>query len=79
MLRLPRLISNGCVLQQGEKTRIFGFADPGETVSVRLQDCLACGAADGSGRFDLYLSHLRPGGPFSMTVESGSGECLRLE
>lgn len=79
MLRLPRLISSGCVLQQGEKTRIFGFAGPGETVTVRLQNCTACGTAGGDGRFDVYLKNLRPGGPFLMTVESTSGERICLD
>lgn len=79
MLRLPRLISSGCVLQQGEKTRIFGFANPGGTVTVRLQECSASGTAGEDGRFDVYLGPLRPGGPFVLTVETSFGECLSLE
>lgn len=79
MLRLPRLISRGCVLQQGVKTRISGWSDPGRTVTVRLQHCSVSGKAGGDGRFDLYLTDLCPGGPFSLKLENASGETIEVD
>ena len=35
-VRLPALISDGMVLQQGENVRIWGWADPGERVEVTI-------------------------------------------
>ena len=35
-LRLPRLISNGMVLQRDSEVKIWGWASPGEEVSVEF-------------------------------------------
>jgi sialate O-acetylesterase len=51
-VKLPSLLSDGLVLQQGMKVNIWGTADPGEQVTVTLGDQQASGVADrgASGR-----------------------------
>ncbi len=38
MLRLPKLFSDGCVLQQGSRCRIWGWTDPRAEVRIMLED-----------------------------------------
>ena len=37
-MKLPKLFQDGCVLQQGEGTKIWGFGEPGMQVSVCIQE-----------------------------------------
>ncbi len=67
-VKLPQLISDGVVLQQGVKVNIWGTSDPGEQVAVSLQDQRAVAVADTAGHWQLKIGPLRPGGPFTLTV-----------
>ena len=37
-LRLPRLVSDGMVLQRNADVKVWGWASPGEKVAVRFVD-----------------------------------------
>lgn len=67
---LPRLLSGGCVLQCGEKTRIWGKAPAGVSVLGTLagQSCQA--EAGDDGYFEAYFQDLQPGGPFVLEVSA---------
>ena len=67
-VKLPRLISDGMVLQQGMKVNIWGTADPSEDVTVTLQDQRANGITDGTGHWQLKLGPFNPGGPYTLTI-----------
>lgn len=74
LLRLPELVSDGCVLQMGRETRIWGWAEPFGVVTVCFQGQDAVCRADSGGEWQVMLSNLSPGGPFSLRVISESGE-----
>ncbi len=61
------LFSDNCVLQQGMKVPVWGTADDGEKVTVKLQDQEASATAKG-GKWRVDLNNLQPGGPFEMTI-----------
>jgi len=67
-VKLPALISDGMVLQQGVKVSLWGMADPGERVTVTLKDQEANGVADRDGQWKVRLGPLSPGGPFTLTI-----------
>jgi sialate O-acetylesterase len=67
-VKLPSLLSDGLVLQQGMKVNIWGTADPGERVSVTLKDQQVSGVADSGGQWKVKLGPLNAGGPFTMTI-----------
>jgi sialate O-acetylesterase len=67
-VKLPKLISDGMVLQQGTQVNIWGTSDAGEHVTVALQDQRANGIADSTGHWQLKLRPLSPGGPLTLTV-----------
>lgn len=55
-VRLPRVLSDGCVLQQGTEAAIFGFASAGEAVRVTSSwGAKAEGKAGKDGRFVVKL------------------------
>ena len=67
-VKLPYLISDGMVLQEGMSVNISGTANPGESVTVTFQGQYASAIADGKGRWRIKLAPLSPGGPFTLTI-----------
>jgi sialate O-acetylesterase len=67
-VRLPKLISDGMVLQQAMPVNVWGTADPGEHITVKMQDQSLSTVADASGHWQIKLNPLSPGGPFTLTV-----------
>ena len=72
-VRLPKVVGSGMVLERDSDVNIWGWADPGEEVSVAGDwiDGLARTAADADGRWQVSLSTGRAGGPHTITI---SGE-----
>lgn len=69
-VKLPALISDHMVLEKSEKVPIWGWAEPGEKVTVTLngRSVRAEGGKDGKWMVALNLKDSAPG-PFEMTVE----------
>ena len=67
-VKLPGLLSDGMVIQQGMKVNIWGTAAPGEQVSVSLKDQQVSAVADGEGQWKVKLGPLNAGGPFTLTI-----------
>ena len=69
-VRLPRLISDGMVLQRDSDVKIWGWAAHHENVSLLFLDSTYQATADGSGAWSIMLSGLQPGGPYDMRIEA---------
>jgi sialate O-acetylesterase len=54
-VRLPGFFGDHMVLQQGTPVLVWGWADPGEQVSVSLAEHQASTAADATGKWSLRL------------------------
>jgi len=67
-VKLPALISDNMVLQQGQPAAIWGTADPGEEVTVSLDGEKRETTAASNGRWKVELGPLKAGGPWEMTV-----------
>ena len=67
-VKLPAIISDNMVLQQGRQVAIWGTADAGEQVTVTLGEQKQTATADGNGFWKVELEPLKKGGPFEMTV-----------
>src|SRR5215471_5147797 len=67
-VKLPALISDHMVLQRGMPVRIWGTADPGESVRVDFQGQSVTTKAGGNGKFAVWLKPLAAAGPLEMTV-----------
>lgn len=67
-VRLPRLISDGMVLQRDTELRIWGFADAGEKVHLTFADRTYDTVADSEGRWLIPIDPLPAGGPLTMQI-----------
>jgi len=70
-VRLPAVIGSHMVLQRDTQAPIWGWADPGQKVTVRAQwqwfDTVAW--ADKDGRWSVRLATPPAGGPYTITIE----------
>lgn len=78
MLKLPRLLSSGCVLQQGKYTRIWGWSDKGVKVTVEFQGMKKTTLAAEAGKWEVFLPNLAAGGPFKMSVADSIGDSIEI-
>jgi sialate O-acetylesterase len=69
-VRLPAILSDNLVLQQGTKVRIWGNAKAGERVTVTFQNKSAETIADPEGRWAVFIGPLKSGGPAELTVNT---------
>lgn len=69
-VRLPEVISNNMVLQKDIPLPIWGWAAPGEEVTVTLGEASVKATADGAGKWKVVLPAIKTaGGPHEMTVK----------
>jgi sialate O-acetylesterase len=67
-VRLPKLIADHMVLQRGIPLTVWGWADPGEQVTVSIANQIVKTSADPGGKWKVGLQALAAGGPLGMTV-----------
>jgi sialate O-acetylesterase len=67
-VRVPRLVSDGMVLQRDMPLRVWGFASPGERVTVKFVGETVSGVTDDNGKWVVQLSPKKAGGPFTMDI-----------
>lgn len=70
---LPAVISDHMVLQQGAEAPIWGWADPGESVTVKIGAATKSTTADSEGDWSIKLPIQQPGDPTTLTI-SGKNE-----
>jgi len=78
-VRLPALISNNMVLQQGRPAAIWGWAGKGEVVTVSLGEQQYTAKAGDDGRWKVMLKKLKPGKILGMNVKGSSGNSITVE
>ena len=71
-VRVPAIIGDNMVLQQGKKIRIWGWANPNEKVSVVFASQKANAVADASGHWQTLLGPVKAGGPFELTISASN-------
>ena len=67
-VKLPAIISDNMALQRGMNAPIWGWADPGEKVTVTINGVSKSAEAGADGKWLVKLDALTAGGPFEMTV-----------
>jgi sialate O-acetylesterase len=67
-VRLPSLFSDYAVLQQGVALRVWGWAEPGEEVTVEFRKQKVAVRTPDSGRWMVKLKSERAGGPDALKV-----------
>ena len=67
-VRLPNVIGSNMVLQRDMELTLWGWADPGEEVTVKLGASSAKSAANSRGEWKVKLPAQSAGGPHTVTI-----------
>lgn len=68
-ISLPRLVSNGMVLQRDKEINVWGWADPEEAININFIDQEYAVRADTAGNWKIVIPPHKAGGPFTMQIE----------
>lgn len=66
---LPKLFGDNMVLQRDSEIPVWGWAEPNESIEVRLNKQTAKATADASGKWTLKLRPEAASGPFTLTIK----------
>lgn len=75
-LKLPKLVSDGMILQQGVPFSIWGWADAGEEIQISFLELTYETTANQNGEWSVMLDPLEAGGPFSMEITGSTTKTL---
>ncbi len=67
-VKLPAIFGSHMVLQQKQADKVWGWAEPGEDVTVKIADQSKTAKADKDGAWSVTLDPLQAGGPHKLTV-----------
>ena len=76
-IKLPRLISDGMVLQRSDTTKIWGWASPKEKIKLSFRQKTYETTADQSGNWFIKLPPQAAGGPYEMTFTASNKVTLK--
>ncbi len=68
-VKLPPFFSSNMVLQQGMEIPVWGWASPGEKVTVKLEKAVVSAKTNKDGKWSVKLPAMNYGGPYQMTVK----------
>jgi sialate O-acetylesterase len=71
-IKLPRLISDGAILQRNVELKIWGWASVGEKVELDFKNISYNTVADQNGRWKLILPSQKEGGPYEMIFKGNN-------
>jgi sialate O-acetylesterase len=75
-VKLPSLISDGMVLQQGAPVTIWGWADEGEQVTIKIRNQVATTIAS-QRKWSVTLDPMKAGGPYEMIIAGKNRTTLK--
>ena len=76
-VRLPKLVSDGMVLQRDANVKIWGWAAAGEKIKVTFLSSTYNTTADKQGDWNILLPKLKAGGPHDMQIVATNSITIR--
>ena len=76
-LKLPRLISDGLVLQRDIEVNVWGWATPGDKVTMSFDSKTFETTTDENGDWNLALPPQKSGGPYDLRFYAGKDITVR--
>lgn len=76
-VRLPRLVSNGMVLQRNTKVHVWGWASPGERVTVNFKNQTYTCTTAADSTWQVNLKPAEAGGPYQMAIQGSNQLTLK--
>jgi sialate O-acetylesterase len=75
-IQLPGVFSDRMVIQQGERARIWGLAEPNEQLQLRLGENSAATQADASGHWSCWITPPPAGGPYQLVISGTDAQVV---
>ena len=69
---LPSVIGNNMVLQQNKPIQLWGWAEPGESVSIEINNNKEKTKTDDNGKWNITMPAMKAGGPFKMEIKGNN-------
>ncbi len=69
-VKLPRLIRDSMILQRDVPVKLWGWASPGEKISVRLNGKTAKTKTASDGKWTVQLRPMKAGGPYTINIDA---------
>ena len=71
-VRLPKLISNGMILQRDTKVKVWGWASQGEKITLSFKGSTYQTTAEKNGEWVFVLPEMKAGGPYEMKIDGSN-------
>lgn len=71
-VRLPKIVSDGMVLQRDTKVKIWGWAAKNEKISITFNKKIYKTNADANGNWLVWLPAMKAGGPYTMNITASN-------
>lgn len=71
-IRLPKLISDGVILQRNEKVKVWGWAAPNELIKLEFKAKTYTAKANPKGDWNIILPAQKAGGPYEMVLKASN-------
>jgi sialate O-acetylesterase len=75
--KLPKLVSDGMVLQRDINVKIRGWASAGEKISVQFNNAAYNTTANDNGEWEVILSPMKAGGPYDMVINASNSVTVK--
>jgi sialate O-acetylesterase len=76
-VELPKLISDGMVLQRNAEVKIWGWAEAGEKVSINFNGIKYATTTGKCGKWAVTLSNMKAGGPYNMEIKADNNIIIK--
>jgi sialate O-acetylesterase len=76
-VKLPKLVSDGMVLQRNENVKIWGWASGGEKIAIHFIDSTYHTTANENGEWKVILPELQAGGPYEMNINATNSVTIK--
>lgn len=76
-VRLPRLISDGMILQRDQQVRLWGWASPGEEITIRFNGRTKKTVCPRAQKWEVMLPSMKAGGPYQMIIKGNNTILLK--
>ncbi len=73
-VQLSSIFSDGCVLQRNRDVMVWGVAEPGESLTVKVKEQSKTVVTDNAGNWHVELDPEPAGGPYKLTVSESQSE-----
>lgn len=76
-VRLPHILRDSMILQRDARIKLWGWAAPGEKISVRFNGKAAKATAGSDGKWTAQLPPMKAGGPYTMNIDASNHIVLK--